>query len=167
MLRVIFDTNIYGLLFKEEDSKEIEKKIIEDKKFIVYGYKSIRKELRNIPKINKISQQTRILLLNSYDQITGYHYLEHSIKITKLAKKYYNHYRILGGIYGWNTNIQIDFIIVACATYYQLDIVYSADNKTLLNKKAIKAYNHINLKENLRTPNFLKYSNLIQKYRKL
>jgi predicted nucleic acid-binding protein len=106
-------------------------------------------------------------LLNLYDRITGNHFLEHSIKITSLARKYYDNYRRLGGIYGWDTSIRIDFMIVACASFHGLDIIYSADNQTLLGKHALKAYNHINLKENLRTPSFLKYNDLLKKFRSL
>ena len=167
MLRVIFDTNIYGLLLKEKDVVEIEREIIEDKEFIVYGYKPIRKEIRDIPKVTKLSKKTRNLLLSLYDRITGNHFLEHSIKITTLAKKYYDSYRNLGGIYGWDTTIRVDFMIVACASFCGLDVVYSADSKTLLGKHALKSYKHINLKENLRTPNFLKYQDLLGKFRNL
>ncbi|MBR9690824.1 hypothetical protein GOV08_04015 [Candidatus Woesearchaeota archaeon] len=56
-------------------------------------------------------------------------------------------------------------MIVACASFRGLDIVYSADNKTLLGKPALKAYHRINIKENLRTPNFLKYVDLLEKFR--
>jgi len=167
MLKVIFDTNIYGLLLKEKDADKLGRKIIEDKEFIVYGYNPIRKEIRDIPKVTKLSKKTRILLLSLYDRITGNHFLEHSIKITNLARKYYNYYRNLGGIYGWDTSIRIDFMIVACASFYGLDIIYSADNKTLLGKHALKSYKHINLKENLRTPNLLEYSDLLKKFRNL
>ena len=160
MLKVIFDTNIYGHLLKEPDAIELEKKITNDKEFKVYGYKPIRKEIQNIPKVTKLSKQTRVLLLSLYDRITGKHFLEHSIAITHLAKKYYDYYRNLGGIYGWHTSIRIDFMIVACASFRGLDIVYSADNKTLFNRTSLKSYQHINLKENLRTPNLLKYSDL-------
>ena len=90
MLRVIFDTNIYGLLIKEKDADELEIKIKEDKGFVVYGYQPIRQEIREIPKITKLSKKTRILLLNLYDRITGNHFLEHSIKITELARKSHN-----------------------------------------------------------------------------
>lgn len=165
MLRVIFDTNIYGFLLKEKNADLLIKKIEKEKNFIVYGYKPIRKEIQNIPKITKLSKKTRVHLLSLYDKITGNHFLNHSIKITNLAKKYYNAYRNYGGIYNWNTNIKIDFMIVAYATYSGLDIVYSADNKTLLGKSGLKAYHHINLKENFRTPNFLKYKDLIEKFK--
>ncbi|MBW2984476.1 hypothetical protein KY361_05140 [Candidatus Woesearchaeota archaeon] len=167
MLRVIFDTNIYGLLLKEKDAANIETKIIEDKEFVVYGYRPIRKEIRDIPKVSKLSKKTRVLLLGLYDRITGNHFLEHSIRITSLARKYYDSYRTLRGIYGWDTTIRIDFMIVACASFHGLDVVYSADNETLLGKHALKAYKHINLKENLRTPGFLKYSDLLKKFRNL
>jgi len=56
-------------------------------------------------------------------------------------------------------------MIVACASFYSLDIIYSEDNKTLIGKTALKAYNHINIKENLRTPGFLKYNDLVNKFR--
>ncbi|MBA3064577.1 hypothetical protein FP803_04020 [Candidatus Woesearchaeota archaeon] len=167
MLKVIFDTNIYGLLLKEKDADELGRKIIEDKEFIVYGYNPIRKEIRDIPKATKLSKKTRILLLSLYDRITGDHFLEHSLKITNLARKYYDYYRNLGGIYGWDTSIRIDFMKVACASFYGLDIIYSADNKTLLGKHALKSYKHINIKENLRTPNLLEYSDLLKKFRNL
>ena len=58
-------------------------------------------------------------------------------------------------------------MIVACASFRGLDVVYSADNKTLLGKHALKSYKHINLKENLRSPNFLKYQDLLKKFRSL
>ncbi|NQU78163.1 hypothetical protein HQ545_00170 [Candidatus Woesearchaeota archaeon] len=165
MLRVIFDTNIYGFLIKENDVAELERQMAKDKKFIVYGYIPVRKELRAIPKATKLSRKTRTLLLSMYDRITGNHFLKHSIKITHLAKKYYDYYRKEGGIYGWDTSVRIDFIIVACASMNGLDIVYSADNKTLLGKPALKAYKHINLKESLRTPDLLAYSDLLKKFR--
>ena len=167
MLRVIFDTNIFGNLLEEEDSEKIEENIKKEKDFVVYGYSDIRKELRNIPTNKPFSRKARILLLEMYDRVTGNHFLEHSIEITRLAKKYCDYYRNLGGIHGWDTNIRIDFMIVGCASFYGLDIVYSADNKTMFSKKALKSYEHINMKENLRTPNFLRYEDLLNKLRGL
>ncbi len=165
MLRVIFDTNIYGNLLKEPDTEKIERKINEEKNFIVYDYSPIRKELRNIPKLNKESRKARILLLAMYDRITEKHLFKNSVEIIKLAKKYYQHYRKLGGIYGWYTNIRVDFMIVACASFHGLDIVYSDDGKTMLGKIALKSYKFININENLRTPDFLKYEDLLNKFR--
>lgn len=165
MLRVIFDTNIYGNLFEEPDATNIEKKIVKDKGFVVYGYKPIRREIRNIRQTTKLSKKARVLLLGLYDNIIGDHILQHSTKILNLAKQYYDHYRVSGGIYGWDTNIRVDFMIVACASLNGLDIVYSADNKTLSSKAALKSYKHVNLRENLRTPDLLDYKDVLKKFR--
>ncbi len=165
MLRVLFDTNIYGNLVEEPDAEEIEKKIREEKDFVVYNFPLIRREIRNIPKVTEASRKARLSLLEMYDRITGGHYLRNSIEITLLAKKYFNHYRNLGGTYGWDTNIQVDFTIVACASSYGLDVVYSDDQRTMLGKEAMKAYQHININERLRTPNFLKYADLLKQFR--
>lgn len=167
MLRVIFDTNIYGKLLIEPDGSQIEESIIKDKEFVVYGYKPIRDEIRRIPKTTKINKKNRVLLLKSYDNLTGKHLLRHSAKITWVAKKYYDIYRANGGIYKWDTSLRYDFMIVACASMGGLDVVYSADAKTLLAKPALRAYRHINLKENMRSPQFLKYEDLLKKFRNL
>jgi len=165
MLKVLFDTNIYGSLAEEQDREEIEKRIKEEKDFIVYNFPLIRTEIRSIPKITKASRKARILLLNMYDRITEGHFLKNSINITNLAKMYFDHYRNLGGTYGWETNIRIDFMVVACASFNGLDIVYSGDQRTMLGKEALKAYKYINIKENLRSPYFLKYEDLLNKFR--
>ncbi|MBI2572540.1 PIN domain-containing protein [Candidatus Woesearchaeota archaeon] len=165
MLRVLFDTNIYGNLLEEPDADEIEQRIQDEKDFVVYHFPLIRQEIRNIPRITKSSRKARISLLEMYDHITKGHYVRNSIEITRLAKKYYDHYRNLGGTYGWDTNIRIDFIIVACASFYELDIVYSNDQRTMLSKDSLKSYHHINLNENRPTPHFLKYDNLLRKFR--
>ncbi len=165
MLRVIFDTNVYGHLLNEHDADEITDKIKTDRDFIVYGYSEIRTEIRDIPKLNKLSKKVRLVLLSLYDDLTDGHIFKNSIRINSLARRYYDYYRNLGGMYGWDTNIRIDFMIVACASINGLDVVYSNDAKTLLAKSSIKSYHHINLKENLRTPNLLKYKDLLTKYR--
>ena len=167
MLRVIFDTNIYGHLLNEPDGGEIEDKIVAETNFIVYGYKPIRKELRDINTINPLSKRTRNLLLAMYDRIIGKHHLLDSEVIFYLARKCHEQYRRLGGTYGWHTSIKVDFMIVACASINGLDLICSADNKTLLANKAQEAYDHINISENLRTPKFLKYEHLLKKFRGL
>lgn len=167
MLRVIFDTNIYGLLVLEKEEPEIRKKIKKDKDFIIYGFKEIRKELRKVPKEAKLGRLSkRNYLLNLYDALTEGKYLKESIKINKLALKYYNTYRNFGGIYSWRkTNIDVDFTIVACASLNKLDVVVSEDNKTLFSKPALKAYRHIGIKEGCWIPNFWRYSDLRKRYK--
>ena len=166
MLRVIFDTNIYGKLIEEERVNEIREKIREDKEFVIYGFQPVRKELRDTPKTSRLGRlSTRNLLLNVYDELTKGRYLQDSIQIHRLAMKFYNSYRVFGGIKNWQkSNINVDFTIVACASFYRLDLVISDDQKTLLSKPALKAYKHICMKENMWHPNFWKYSDLKEKY---
>jgi hypothetical protein len=167
MLRVIFDTNIYGHLLEEPDGGEIEDKIVAEKEFVVYGYKPIRRELRDTPTSSLLSKKTRILLLTMYDQITGRHELEDSDNILKLAKTYYEKYKALKGTYNWHTSIKVDFMIVACASIHGMDMVCSNDNKTLLSDAAKKAYDDVNIAKNIRTPKFLTYNALLKKFREL
>jgi predicted nucleic acid-binding protein len=53
----------------------------------------------------------------------------------------------------WN-----DFLIVACASIHNLDIVVSEDNQTMLSEYAIKAYKVTNKLRNYRIPNFINYN---------
>ena len=166
MLRVIFDTNIYGKLVEESHFEDIATKIKDDQDFKVYGFQLIRKELRDTPKASKLGKLSRRnLLLGLYDNLTSGRYFKDSIQIHKLANKFYNAYRQFGGIQNWeDANIDVDFTIVACASFYKLDIVVSDDQKTLLGKPALKAYKHICIKEGCWHPNFWKYKDLRVRY---
>ncbi len=166
MLRVIFDTNIYGKIIEEDSFEEVATRIKEDTEFKVYGFGVIRKELRDTPKTSKLGRfSRRNLLLSLYDGITGGKYLKDSLQIHRLAMKFYNAYREFGGIRNWDkTNIDVDFTIVACAMFFKLDIVVSDDSKTMLSKQALKAFKHISIKEALRQPIFWKYSDLKTRY---
>jgi len=166
MLHVIFDTNIYGLLIKEPKVNTVREKILTDSNFVVYGFKPIRKELRDTPKNERLGKlNKRNVLLSLYDELTKGRYLSESIKINELALKFYNSYRTFGGIKSWKeTSIDVDFTIVACASYYKLDLVVSDDASTMLSKAAMKAYKHITVKEGLWHPNFWTYSDLKMKY---
>ncbi|MEK6970708.1 MAG: hypothetical protein AABW68_03350 [archaeon] len=167
MLRVIFDTNIYGHLINEPDAEVLEQKIIQEPEFVVYGFGPIRKEIRNISTSSRLGRQTRLYLLGLYDRITKSHTLPESSRVMDLAKEYHGRYQAAGGAYGWDTNIQIDFIIVACASIHGLDIIYSRDKRTMGNVKAIRAYDAVNQKENVRTPNLIDYELLVKKFRGL
>ena len=166
MLRIIFDTNIYGLLASEKKIDEISEKITKDTNLAVYGFQPIRKELRDTPKSERLGKLgKRNTVLGLYDKLTKGRYLSESIKVNQLALKFYNSYRTFGGIRSWkDTNIDVDFTIFACASYYKLDLVVSDDASTMLSKPALKAYKHITIKEGIWNPNFWKYSDLRMKY---
>lgn len=161
MKRAIFDTNVYGLILKEKDPEEVQRKIVSKKDLIVYGYQPIRKELRDVPKTTKISRKIRVKLLSIYDWVVRGHVLQDSDTINRLAEAYYGQYRKNGGIHRWETTMKVDFLIVACGSINCLDVIYSEDNKTMRCDAAMKSYECVNKRENLRTPNFLKYSDLL------
>lgn len=154
------------MLVLEEKIDLIRRKISHDTNFVIYGFKPIRKELRSTPKSKKLGKlRKRNLLLNLYDELTKERYLKDSIQINRLALKFYNAYRHFGGIRSWrDSNIDVDFTIVACAGFYKLDLVVSDDTKTLLSKSAMKAYKRVTIKEGMWLPNFWKYSDLRTKY---
>ena len=165
MKRVIFDTNVYGFLFKEPDLRILEHNMVSDENFIVYGYTQIRKEIRKIPKKTDMSKKARSILLSLYDSITKGRILEHIPYIEELAKSYHSTYKELGGIYSWDTSIKVDFELVACASVNCLDIIYSADKKTMTSTPALRAYKKVNAEIKINTPEFIGYKKLIEDFR--
>ncbi len=56
--------------------------------------------------------------------------------------------------------MRTDFIIIACASLNNIDLVFSEDKKSMLGKYCIDAYKTINLQKNIRTPAFYTYKQL-------
>lgn len=154
MTRVIFDTNIYALLAAEREIEKIEPKITHSPLLTVYGCSVVRKELRQNP-----FKKTRNTLLQLYDHITKERTLEVSKRAEKLAREYYEESKLLGKekSKSWDKNYE-DFLIIAIASLEKLDIVFSDDKTTMFGRFSIMAYHTVNLKNNLRSPNFLSYS---------
>ena len=154
----MLDTNIYGAVAKDEERSEIVEKI-KMSKLIVYGFRTIRNELRDVPKKTKIGNKSlRIDLLSLYDSIVENHIIEFNDKIHAISENYYRAYREFGGIKPQN-EIIIDFIIVSAASLNNLNIVVSNDEKSMLTENAVRAYNLINSVINKRTPKFINYGN--------
>ncbi len=164
-LRFIFDTCVFGKLVEEADAAELQRKIVNDKNLIVYAYQPIRKEIRKIPTKTLEQRKARQVILSAYDSIVGKHFLDDSDKILVLAKKYFSYYKSIGGTCSWG-DLEVDFLIVACAAFHNLDIVCSADEKTLLSEKAKKAYNLVSIEEGFRPPTMLSYETILVRLRK-
>ncbi|MDP7324202.1 MAG: hypothetical protein QF632_05580 [Candidatus Woesearchaeota archaeon] len=158
MLRVIFDTNIYGELVEEPNLTIYEEKL--KSKYIIYNFFPIRKELRKISVSSIRGRKTRIAVLELLDRLSKNHEIEHSEKIEKISKKYYQVYVNKGGITPWRF-IKIGFEIIACASIHNLDVVFSNDRKTMFSLKAIKSYEEINNNFQLKTPKLLIYEDLM------
>lgn len=157
MKRLLADTNFYGILAKDAERLKVVSGIKSNSGLIVYGFKTIRDELRDIPKKIKIEGKSlRIDLLNLYDEITGKHSLGFNDVIAKRADDYYKAYREFGGFKPKN-EISDDFIIVSCASLNNLDIVVSNDEKSMLAENALRAYNLVNSVIGKKTPKFISY----------
>jgi hypothetical protein len=157
MKRIIPDTNFYGLLANDHDRLKVVGNIKSEKGLIIYGFKTIRNELRDVPKKIKVEgRNLRIDLLSLYDDIIGDHVIEYDTGTIKTAENYYKAYRELGGSKS-KIDIINDFVIVSCASINNLDIVVSNDERSMLTENAIRAYNLINSAISKRTPRFISY----------
>lgn len=155
--KLLLDTNIYGFLARDFDREKLIENIKKSKSSVIYGSKIIRNELRDIPKKIKFEgRSVRIDILNLFDQIVKNHLLEVNDKISDLGESYYNAYREFGGSKS-KGDILVDFKIVACASYYDMDIVVSSDEKTMLTENAMRAYKLVNSIAKKRTPEFIDF----------
>lgn len=140
MLRVLFDTNIYGKLFQDKDGLELVQRIKSDSAILIHNFRLVRNELRKAPKI-----------LPLYDRLVARRLIEETSQIQRLATAYFEQYKATGGTQG-NTRITNDLKIVACASVLAADILFSGDERTMKHPIARRAYELINSKKGLRTP---------------
>ena len=90
MKRVLLDTNIYGLIVKDNDRSKIRNKIEKERAVVVYGLPLIRRELRSTPKnirIDGINLRNDLLVL--YDKLTENHLLKFLNEAEELAESYF------------------------------------------------------------------------------
>ncbi|HLC67435.1 MAG TPA: hypothetical protein VJI12_00980 [archaeon] len=157
MKRIILDTNIYGRIVEKRQEEEIRQIIERHHGVIIYGFDVVRKELRAVSKDVRSSKKlVRLMLLGIYDKLIKSHNYFTTSAIVQLSGEYYSVYRELGGKESEKEMLN-DFLIVACASIHELDIVVSDDNETMLSDNAIKAYRIINSLKKYRTPEFIGY----------
>ncbi|MDD4877698.1 MAG: hypothetical protein PHO02_01525 [Candidatus Nanoarchaeia archaeon] len=160
MVHVLLDICIYGRFFEDADGLHLAEEIIKDEKFIIHNFRLIRDELRNTSVKKAIrSKNLRVQMINLYDKLVKGRIIVEDKAIKSLAKEYFSEYKKQGGNLGQKSIIN-DLKISACAALKGIDILYSEDNKSLKSVNALAAYNIVNLKHNLRTPNFIGYSTL-------
>jgi len=157
MKRVILDTNIYGRIIERKEEEEMKLKIQSRHDVVIYGLDVVRKELRaTSQRVHVGKKKLRLLLLGLYDRLVRNHSLYTTTLTEKLAERYFTVYRQLGGKASQQEIID-DFLIVACASVHELDIVVSDDNDTMLSKEAVTAYAVVNKLNEYRLPNFIGY----------
>ena len=156
----MFDTSVYGKLVADEEILDKIRGKSQTYEFIIYGTPIIRKELRATPKTAvHEARKLRILLLNLYDSliIKDNQILKFNKLVEDLSSDYFLEYKKNKGSLS-NEAIKNDLIIVATATIYQLDIIVSDDEKTMLSDKAVDSYKAVNRKYGLKDPIFKRYT---------
>ena len=160
MKRIMLDTNIYGLIVVDTESKLI-RVGLKSSGIIIYGNSVIRKELRATPKAHIDGINLRLDLLRLYDELVK---KELTVK-EQIAEAYAQAYAELGGSVSL-AKLKNDFLIVASASEHNLDIVASEDNSTMLNELAMKAYRIINASLRLGLPRFIGYEEFKRQIKK-
>lgn len=156
MKRLLLDTNIYGILFADKDFHLLHELLEDEKgKLRIYGFDIVRKELKEAPRKDISGVNVRAALLRAYSAFTVKEYpLEEEFKT--LAEQYYQQYLSLGGGYT-REKLFADFLIVACASVKEINIVVSEDNATLASELALKAYAQVSQEKGLYLPQFIRY----------
>ncbi|MBM3303892.1 MAG: hypothetical protein FJY76_02255 [Candidatus Aenigmarchaeota archaeon] len=158
MLRVILDTNIYGMIIEDGIQRAFKEKTEALKgDLIIYGIGIVRNELRSTAKSRRWNgHNLRMALLDLYDSMTKDHIISLSPLAKSIASLYFGAYKSSGGACSWD-EVRNDFMLVAQATLSRLDIVVSEDNRTLASKHAKNAYSRVNKENNMLTPGIIRY----------
>lgn len=155
----MFDTSVYGELVKEKGTLGRVSGKAKNHEFIIYGSQIIRRELRATPKTTVYGlKKLRILLLNLYDNLIlkDNQNLEFNKLVGILSKDYFMEYKKNKGSLS-NEAIINDFMIVATAVIYYLDVIVSDDERTMLSEKSVTSYKSVNKQYGLKDPKFKKY----------
>lgn len=153
-LRVLFDTNVYGLIVQNADSRQFVY-LLKNRPVLVCGSTVVRKELRDISKKAVVGRsKLRSVALGVYDALVVD---KRNYSVTEIVKttalEYNEHYK---GSFSWK-ELEDDFLIVAIASIHNIDIVVSNDERTMTSKDALNAYREVNENFELRTPRFRKF----------
>ena len=174
----ILDTNVYGEILVEIHSSEIIRSIESDKSVYVYGLDIIEEELKRSPV--EIKYKGRILkdaVVSIYKTL-----VDEKISLFPAAEfiaseyfKKFDELRKSGKYYGLigtkikkysEDDLRVDFEIIAVASIKGIDIVVSADKRTILSKLAESTYIIVNKVNGFKTPNLVKYSDFKKRYSK-
>lgn len=160
------DTSFYGSLLLEKDRKQVIDKIKATKSIYVIGLDIIEDELCDTPThVTYRGEATRQLLLTIYDFL-----VDEKIKLPSiaayLAEQYFAEYwkRAKKQKQVAEKNLKVDFEIIAIASIKSVDVVVSADTRTMLSDSARKAYDIVNARNSLRTPELIDYDVFMRGY---
>ena len=172
----ILDTNVYGELLIESESSEIIRRIEKDKSLNIYGVDVIEHELYDVPSDKKIKGRIfKETVLSTYrslideelilSPIAKYLASDYFKKYSELRKSG-RYYKIIDGkeLKYNERDLKIDFEIIAVASLKGVDIVVSADKRTMLSKLASETYDAVNKINGLKTPKLVDYFEFRKRY---
>lgn len=176
----VLDSNVYGELTVDPAGAKIIRNVKEDKSLYVYGLDIIREELMAVPAaLVDHGEQIRDAILVVYRAIVDEE-LSLPPLATYLASKYFEEFRRLRELNRYKKivgrkalsklrkfteyDLRVDFQILATASLIGADVVVSMDARTILSPVAADAYGGINVRNRLRTPALVKYSDFRAKY---
>lgn len=175
---LILDTNVYGELLVEHDGFELIRRIKADNALYIYGVDKIEHELHDVPSDKKIKGKIfREMVLSAYRSLVDEE-LVFTPLVNYLTSKYYEKYRELrksGKYYALikpkglkydESDLKIDFGIIAVASLKGVDIVVSADKRTMMSGLATATYDVVNKVNGLRTPALVDYFVFRKRYLK-
>ena len=165
----ILDTNVYGEILVERESVRIVERMKNDKSLFVYGLDVIEQELSDVPSDKKIKGDIfRELALLTYKSLT-----DEELVLSPLAKylasEYFKKYAALrksGKFYRLTkskefkyaeADLKVDFEIIATASLQEVEVVVSADKRTMLSAIARETYALVNKVNRLTTPKLEDY----------
>ena len=172
----ILDTNVYGELIVEKEMSEIISKIKKDDSLYIYGVDIIEQELHDVPSDKKIKGDFfRDAVLNLYKSlikeeiilspISKYLTSEYIKKYSEL-KKSGKYFKIINNkeLKRKEEDLKVDFEIIAIASLKGVDIVVSADERTMLSGLSTETYDIVNKINGLVTPNLIDYFEFRKRY---
>ena len=160
---VIMDTNVYGELLIEEKSEEIISRIDKDDSLYIYGVDIISKELQDVPSDKKIKGQVFKEVVTSL--VARYIASQYYKKYNELRKSRKHQKSVREKELKYTEeDLKNDFLIIAIASLKNVDIIISADQRTMLSSIAKATYEIVNKGDDLRTPNFIDYFEFKKRY---
>jgi len=170
----ILDTNVYGEILIEKNSEKVIDNIEKDKSLYIFGVDIIKEELHDVPSDKKIKGKIfRETILSAYNSLIDEELISPPIA-RYLASQYYKNYSKLmkSGKYIFKKkelkyseeDLKNDFQIIAIAALKGIDIIVSADKRTMLSDIAKKTYDVVNKINNLRTPRLIDYFEFRKRY---
>ncbi len=158
MKKLLLDTSIYGEMIVDADLDVLLVWFSSKRDILPYGFTVVKKELKDVPESTPfLERETQRLVRWLYAFFTrGRTLVVRRDKVQELAQEYCRVYEQLGGLFPLS-HVENEFLIVACGSITNMDIVTSDDNVPMVSETTARVYEKVNAKRGLRVPRFFDY----------